>query len=204
MYSDGRKPCLGSDYIVHHSSGPLPASAVCTLSDCITQVWKHHDSETGLVVAESGINLGLLARGEIATIIAELPQRTQVVRHYLDWAQSGSETRVRYLFQRMGVKVRAQVEIDGVGRVDLVVGDCLVVQCDRKRHHSNRYTYEQDRRRDLALRDLGFTVTQLSYKQIWDQWEATQQSLRRQIRRHEHRAARNQQAYFASLTGFCP
>ena len=104
----------------------------------------------------------------------------------------------------MGVKVRAQVEIDGVGRVDLVVGDCLVVQCDRKRHHSNRYTYEQDRRRDLALRDLGFTVTQLSYKQIWDQWEATQQSLRRQIRRHEHRAARNQQAYFASLTGFCP
>jgi len=104
----------------------------------------------------------------------------------------------------MGVKVRAQVKIDGVGRVDLVVDDCLVVQCDGKRHHSNQYIYEQDRRRDLALRDLGFTVTQLSYKQIWDQWEATQQSLRRQIRRHEHRAARNQQAYFASLTGFCP
>ncbi|GEM_PF-6186358 len=80
MYDDGRKPSLGSDYIVHHSSGPLPASAVCTLSDCITQVWKHHDSETGLVVAESAINLGLLARGEITTIIAELPQRTQAVR----------------------------------------------------------------------------------------------------------------------------
>ena len=204
VYGNGRKPRLGPDYILHHSSAPLPASAVYGLADCITHVLRNHDAETGLIVADSAMNLDLLTNTEIAAIIRGLPQRVHAILPYLAWAQSGSETRARYLFQRMGVKVRTQVEIDGVGRVDLVVGDCLVVECDSKRHHSSQTSYERDRRRDLAARDLGFTVTRLSYRQIWDEWEATQQSIIRQIRDREHRANSRQRARLASTMRFHP
>ena len=83
------------------------------------------------------------------------------------------------------IGVRAQAEIDGVGIVDLLVGDRLIIECDSQAHHGET-NYENDRRRDLAARDLGFTTLRLSYQQIWKHWKATQQSLTQEIRTRRH------------------
>ena len=92
---------------------------------------------------------------------------------------------MRLFFVKRGIPVQAQAEIAGVGLVDLLVGDRLIVECDSQAHHGET-NYENDRRRDLAARDLGFTTLRLSYQQIWKHWPATQQSLIHEIRARRH------------------
>ncbi|MDO9398169.1 MAG: DUF559 domain-containing protein [Herbiconiux sp.] len=84
------------------------------------------------------------------------------------------------------VRVRSQVPIAGVGHVDVVVGDRLVLELDGYRYHSRKEDFEEDRRRDLALHRLDHRVVRLSYDQVTWQWQACEQVLLDLIRRREH------------------
>ena len=73
-----------------------------------------------------------------------------------------------------------------------LVGDQLIIECDSNAHHSSQVAYENDRRRDLLARDLGYQTIRLSYSQIWEYWASTQQSLLQYIRHRVHRRRRRQ------------
>lgn len=85
--------------------------------------------------------------------------------------------------QQVRVQVRPQVQIPGVGRVDLVVGNSLIVECDSERHH--KYT-EEDYARDLAAKALGFETLRLSYRQIFLEWDDTKEHLLRRLSTKAH------------------
>src|SRR5690606_25919148 len=102
-------------------------------------------------------------------------------------AQSGSETRLRVFFQRRNVPVATQVPIPGVGHVDLLVGQSLIVEADSQAHHSRPRNVAADRERDLTGRQLGFRSLRLSYEQIWHTWERTQRALATELRLRHHR-----------------
>ncbi len=101
-------------------------------------------------------------------------------------AESGSETRVRLFLQQLNIPVAAQAVIDGVGRVDLLVGNNLIIECDSDEHHRSKEAHHKDRTRDLAARDLGYQTIRLSYRQIWFDWDATRESLLTTIRTRRH------------------
>lgn len=83
--------------------------------------------------------------------------------------------------------MRTQVSIAGVGRVDLLVGESLIVECDSEKHHAPGERYRMDRIRDLASRDLGYTTLRLRYDQIWYSWALTQRSLLAELATGRHR-----------------
>lgn len=186
-YRTGTKPQSTSGTVVHRYDAPVSDTAIWNIRDCLGQVLRAHDPETALIVLESAVHLGLIRIYEAHTLIKAAPKRSQHLSRHLADTESGSETRVSYFLRARGVKVRNQVQIPGVGRVDIVAGERLIIECDSKRFHSSQENYEEDRRRDLTSIDLGYETTRLSYTQIWDSWEATRQSLRNQIQRKRHR-----------------
>ena len=71
----------------------------------------------------------------------------------------------------LGVRIQSQMMIDGVGRLDLVVGDRLVVETDGRKWHDGPDAFHRDRTRDLALLRHGYIVILLSYQQVMDEWQ---------------------------------
>ncbi|GAB2533856.1 hypothetical protein GCM10027268_03120 [Brachybacterium huguangmaarense] len=140
------------------------------------------------ILIESALNLGLLPRSGVDALLARLPQRTRspLARVRSD-AQSGTETAVRWWLESLRVSVRAQVPIAGVGRVDLVIGSSWVIECDSRTFHDGTERYRRDRERDLVLRALGYTVTRLTWEQVFVTWAATEASLLAVLRRGDHR-----------------
>lgn len=82
--------------------------------------------------------------------------------------------------------VRAQVEIPGVGRVDLLIGRRLVIECDSRAHHTGEAAYESDRTRDRKLVRMGYLVIRLTYQQKLNDWPNVEADILALIRRDEH------------------
>lgn len=165
-----RRPC-NRELTIHRARGSIPPAAVYPVVDCVRQALTHHDAESALMVLESAACQGHITPTDALCLINEAPRRRQTTLHMFDpRSQSGTETRVRLFLQRRRVLVTAQVWIPGVGRVDLLVGRSLIIECDSHAHHSD---YREDRRRDLVARSLGYQVLRLSYDQIMYSWDAT-------------------------------
>jgi very-short-patch-repair endonuclease len=172
---------------LHSYPAPQPRTPVWPLLECLDQVVQRHSTETALVVLESALHVGAIAIEDTPALFRRHQTQGSLLRKHLDKAESGSETRVRLFLQQRKVALRPQVEIDGVGRVDLLVGRSLIIECDSEEHHAGKRNYENDRSRDLAARDRGYDTLRLSYQQIWRQWAYARGVLARQIRLREHR-----------------
>ncbi|SDE03143.1 DUF559 domain-containing protein [Auraticoccus monumenti] len=140
------------------------------------------------VLFESALHRGLLGRSQLASVLARLPRRAaEPLSRVRSDAESGTETRVRWWLEESRHRVRAQVRIPAVGRVDILVGERLVIECDSVAHHTGLDTYAADRRRDLELRRRGYLVIRLTWEQVFLDWPATQRALSEVLRRGDHR-----------------
>lgn len=141
-----------------------------------------------IVTMDSALNKKRISRSGLEFLVAELPAS---YRRYLDLvdgtAQSGLETKARLGLHRYNIPYRSQVKVPGVGRVDLLVGDRLVVELDGREFHSSDEAYEEDRRRDLILIERGYFVIRLSYDQVMDEWGRVISLIRELVGREEHR-----------------
>lgn len=163
------------------------SDAVAPVLDCVAHAIHRHDAESGLIVLESAINKGLVPQSEATMLVAHAPKRKQRTLGFLDASsQSGSETRVRLFLQRRNVPVATQAQIPGVGRVDLLVGKSLIIECDSRAHHSSPRDLEEDHRRDLAALALGYRTIRLSYAQIWHTWNQTAEVLSAELATRQH------------------
>ncbi|MHA7287164.1 DUF559 domain-containing protein [Arthrobacter sp. MDT3-44] len=81
-------------------------------------------------------------------------------------AESAIEVVTRLLLRGAGLGVRSQVRIAGVGRVDFLVEDCLVVEIDGAAFHSDRRALRRDRRRNNMTVIGGYTVLRFCYEDV--------------------------------------
>lgn len=139
-----------------------------------------------LAIAESTIHRRLLTEAELRTILSDLGPRPKRVMDLLDLAESGTETYVRLRLRARGVRLRPQVEIPGVGRVDFLIGTSLVVEVDSRGHHTDPAAYERDRVRDQKLHSLGYRVIRLTYEQVVFGWTTVEARLLAVIRAGLH------------------
>ena len=161
---------------------PLPP-----LEDCLSQVVKNHDSETALIVIESALNKRLIRDWQVSAIIAAgtVRKREQLLRFQLH-SESGSETRVCMFLSGKRVVFVQQAIIPGIGRVDILVGKSLIIECDSASFHTSPDDYHRDRQRDANATRLGYRVVRLSYQQIWYEWEETKSYLLEVLRTKSH------------------
>ncbi|MCU1481414.1 MAG: hypothetical protein JWQ19_2200 [Subtercola sp.] len=136
---------------------------------------------------DSALNKRLVTGHEVRQLVDALPQKYAPYLLAVDAsAQSGTETFVRLQLRRLKIAYRTQVEIEGVGRVDFVVGQRFVVEADSTAWHTGMAAFAEDRRRDLQLHALGYIVLRLSYWQVIDLLDDAVAVIRGVVARGEH------------------
>ncbi|MBF4633196.1 DUF559 domain-containing protein [Agreia pratensis] len=171
-----------------------PSRLVDTIDEALLHLFSCHARDDVIASLDSALNLGLTTRSRLA----ELPL-TDTYRAYLELldpaAQSGLETKARLGFRRRGIGCRSQVHIAGVGFVDLLIGDRLVIECDGINWHSSARAHDEDCRRDLELHRLGYIVIRVTYRQVMFDWANIDEVVRGYVSRREHRwSARHRRA----------
>lgn len=144
-----------------------------------------------VVVIDSLLHRRLATREQLEGWMRSAPMRLRVLLERADArAESGTESMVRLRLRSLRIATRIQVRVMEGVRVDLLIGDRLVIECDSREHHADAAAYERDRRRDRRLVARGFLVIRLSYRQIHDEWEEVERDLLAIVRAGGHRLPR--------------
>lgn len=148
------------------------------------------DVENAVAVLDSMANLHIVTGAELDEALADTARGRDLLRRR-DRADSGQESLVRVRLRALGLTVRSQIHIAGVGKVDLVVGERLVVEVDSKAHHTRLENYRNDRRRDRTLVAMGYRVLRITWEEVMFGWKEVEQQIRAIVRRGDHRWPRN-------------
>lgn len=124
---------------------------------------------------------------DLVHMLRHCPVRVRRLVAHTDLADSGTESLVRFRLRAAGIRVRPQVRIHGVGRVDLLVGSRLVLEVDSRAHHSAHDAYVTDRDRDLALARLGYDRLRVTYEHVLHRWDEAFAAIMTIVRRGDHR-----------------
>jgi very-short-patch-repair endonuclease len=140
-------------------SAARPTSLAADLIEALAQACRCQAPRDAVATLDSAWHHGLIDEEGVSSVFARLPRRYQALRALLDpRSESGGETLMRLLLRGLGVDVEVQVQIDGVGRVDLIVDGWLIVECDSRSFHEGWEAQKRDRARDLAAAALGYTT----------------------------------------------
>ncbi len=166
---------------------PAEAGAVDDLTTSLQHAAKCLPSEDFVVVCDSVLNKRLVSPIELATLFTAASRRLHETLDRCDGrAESGTESMVRLRIARPNLRIRPQVNIVGVGRVDLLVGESLIIEVDGYAYHADPDTFENDRLRDLRAHALGYNVVRLTFQQVVYQWRLIEPLLMELIRRRVH------------------
>jgi very-short-patch-repair endonuclease len=100
-----------------------------------------------------------------------------------DLSASGTESLLVLLFRGAGIAFRQQVYVPGVGFVDFVIGDRLIVEADSKAHHSDPTV---DRRRDAEASAQGYRTLRFMYSQVVHEGGRVLRAVQAAILRGDH------------------
>ncbi|MEV4991173.1 endonuclease domain-containing protein [Pseudarthrobacter sp. LMD1-1-1.1] len=155
---------------VHHAGLLLPPSRfqpVAALADVLIHALRCLSFAESLVMVESAVS-----RGEMTVdfLRQRLPgKRNGRARAVLDWVDTGAdsllETLARTYFRQAGISVEAQVYLERVGYVDLLLDGWLVVELDG-RHHAEWKQVQKDHRRNNESAIQGYTALRYYYADV--------------------------------------
>lgn len=155
--------------VVRHwrESVAVEGDLAADLVEALAQSCRCQKPREAIATLDSAWHLGLVDAVDIAAVFARLPAQYQVLRSHLDpRSEAGTETLVRLMLRGLGCSVDLQVDIPGVGRVDLVVDGWLIVECDSRAHHGTEKDQLRDRQRDLEAAKQGYVTLRLLAKDI--------------------------------------
>lgn len=123
-----------------------------------------------VVAIDAGLSEMLINKGELLSLLHRhrYPQAIRAVELSSRKSDSLLESLARLELVQAGVRVVPQKWIDGVGYVDLLVEDCLVVELDGFAYHGNRRQFRRDRQRDRELVRRGFRVLRYAFEDVID------------------------------------
>jgi very-short-patch-repair endonuclease len=155
---------------LHHNGlllPPHPFRPVASLADVLIHALRCLPWQGSLVMVECAV-----ARGDMTVefLQRKLPgKRNGRAREVLRWVDRGAdsvlETLARTYFRKAGVQVQAQVYIEGVGWVDLLLDGWLVVELDG-RHHAEWSQVQKDHYRSNVSVASGYTVLHYYYSDV--------------------------------------
>jgi len=141
-----------------------------SVQDSLLQYAKLGSEEDVTAAFDSALNTGLLSRSALDDVFSVMPRRLRRLLSRIDGkAASGLETLLRLAAEAEGWHVEIQVEIAGVGRVDVLIDGWLVIELDGARWHDNHQSQEEDRRRDAELVRRGYRWHRFRSSQVLTQ-----------------------------------
>jgi very-short-patch-repair endonuclease len=189
---DRHHPFSRSQAVVHHTDPWAAARTELPMSVHLASLAACLPFADAVVAVDSLLNGGHATMRDVERARLAVPRYRMPVLDAVDpRAQSGLESKARLALRRLGIRFAPQVWIPGVGRVDILIGDRLVLELDGKRWHSSPEAFETDRGRDLALLERGFEVIRVSYRQVMEEWPRIEAAIRDRIARRAHRWSRH-------------
>ncbi|MEU1972305.1 DUF559 domain-containing protein [Microbacterium sp. NPDC019599] len=163
-----RLPQPGAGIVRHWRVSAAARDALLTpVVEALVQAVRCQQPRAAIATLDSAWHIGVIDQHGIAQVFAALPRRFRRLRPLLDpRAESGTETLARLMLRSLGVRPELQVEIDRVGRVDLVVDGWLIIECDSEAHHADWKQLKADRRRDAMAAAQGYTTVRLLAEDI--------------------------------------
>lgn len=140
--------------------------------------------EAALAVWESALRQRLVEPEALARMRLPAAAR-ELLEQASPWSDSGLETFVVPRLRWLRLPLRRQIWIAG-HRVDLLIGDRLVLQIDGGHHVGAQR--EEDIAHDAALRLLGYHVIRVGYAQVIDRWHDVQDLIMRAVAQRLHLA----------------
>ncbi len=161
---------------------PSPGSV--DVVDALLQVTKCLPRLHAIAAIDSARHLHLVGRRELGL----LASRSRRARRYIaasdPAAESGLETFARVIAGDLGLCVRSQVVFDGIGRVDLLIEEAVVVEADGDAFHTDAAARRRDRRRDAALTARGHPVLRFGFDQLVGSPDEVAAAMIRAVRLH--------------------
>ncbi len=178
----------GCDCIPHRDAAARAGGALVSVEHCLAQLLGCCGQEAFFAALESALRLRRLAGAGRARLRARLPAiHRWLVDLARDDADSGLESLLRLRLHRLGIELRAQVPIPGVGVVDFVLGDCLILEADGRTHDGTGR--HRDLVRDAVAMSLGFVTLRFDYALIVHEWPLVEQAILAAVGRGLHRSA---------------
>lgn len=132
---------------------------------------------------ESALNKGLIGFGEIVELRRRLPERMRwIVDFASDDADSGLESLLRFRLHLLGISLRSQVWVEGVGRVDFILGDRIILEVDGRLNHDGPSMRHKDLVRDAAAAAQGYETLRFDYAMVIHNWPAVLAAIRGRLR----------------------
>ena len=151
-------------FVCHRS--PAPPTLLDTVIQCLRCLPEPH----GLIIAESAVVLkGLPLSGCVSGSTAgTTPGSAGSCRQIVPQSQSLIECLARFLLRRAGFHVESQVNVPGMGHLDLMVDGRLGIETDGAGFHMDRASFEEDRRRWNVTTRRGIPTLVVTYPLLRD------------------------------------
>ena len=149
-------------FVCHRSTAPP------TLMDSVVQALRCLPDLDGLVIAESAVALGRLPLTAIRMRLSGRndARERRLVSRIVPQSQSIIECIARHLLREAGFHVESQVNIPGMGHLDLMVDGRLGIETDGAGFHMDKPSFEEDRRRWNVTTRLGVPTLVVSYSMV--------------------------------------
>ncbi|WP_296393184.1 DUF559 domain-containing protein [Williamsia sp.] len=143
-------------------------------------------------MCDSILNKHLMTVQDLADTVSDAPASTRRLLDKCDGrAQSGTETMVRLRLRGRRIAATPQVQIAGVGWVDLLVGERLIVEVDGEQFHTGLEKFAEDRRRDREAVRRGYLPVRFTYPDVVHRWTVSEQVILDIVRSNRHRSPRH-------------
>jgi very-short-patch-repair endonuclease len=147
------------------------AFGIPSIRTILRQILACRGVEDFVVALESALRRGLITRTDRDWLRRKTgPTGRAAVGWARSDADSGLETLLRWRLRHHGLDVRSQVAIFGVGRVDFVVGDRLLVEVDGRMNHDDEPHRHKDLVRDANAAVWGYTTLRFDYAMVVHDW----------------------------------
>ncbi|GGC85146.1 hypothetical protein GCM10011512_10030 [Tersicoccus solisilvae] len=168
--------------VILHRGTRDPHEQVADVLDALVIAFRCAPPREAIVAAESAV---VQQRITVEDLTAAFPgQRDRRIRASIarirDTSQSLPETLARLALEDVGLTMRPQVRIEGVGHVDGMV-EGLVCEIDGRAFHSGPIEFEEDRRRWNALMELGIPTVRIPARWVLANPDAAVLTVRRAL-----------------------
>lgn len=182
-----KRQSLTRDAVVHWRETPTPRQASARLTEPVLVALRDAvaclSPDDLFASAESVLALRLVTMDAWCRWLETLrPAQRSVLSSAGTLSASGLESIFCRRIRNVVGTVRQQVWC-GADRVDVVIGDRLVVELDGHRFHDRRADY----RRNARLIAAGFYILRFDYDQVLHEWDTVEAAVLVSLRRGDHR-----------------
>lgn len=191
MRPNGRAHSHAACACVEHWNDVPHRAGRLSLVDALAQALGCRGVEEFFVALESAMRKRLITRAGLAALRARLPLHRRWLVDFARWnADSGLESLLRLRLRRHGIEFASQVRVPGVGIVDFVLGDRLILEVDGKRNHEGATLRHKDLVRDAVAAAHGYDTLRFDYAMVVHEWELVEAAILAKLGRGLHLTAR--------------